>query len=46
MIVTFVGIWLFSMTDKSKNSKVEKKLFESQYFRSQTGVGIDKPNAH
>ena len=46
MIVTFVGIWFFSNIDKSKNSSAEKKLFESQYFRSQTGVGIDKPNAH
>jgi cation/acetate symporter len=46
MIVTFVGIWIFSKTDTSKNSTAEKKLFESQYFRSQTGVGIDKPNAH
>jgi len=46
MIVTFVGIWFFSKTDKTKTSTVEKKLFESQYFRSQTGVGIDKPNAH
>ena len=46
MIVTFVGIWFFSKTDKTKTSIVEKKLFESQYFRSQTGVGIDKPNAH
>ena len=46
MIVTFVGIWFFSFIDKTKTSIVEKKLFESQYFRSQTGVGIDKPNAH
>ena len=46
MIVTFVGIWFFSNIDKSKNSSAEKKLFESQYFRSQTGVGINKPNAH
>jgi cation/acetate symporter len=46
MIVTFVGIWFFSNTDKSKNSTAEKKLFESQYFRSQTGVGINKPKAH
>ena len=46
MIVTFVGIWFFSNTDKSKNSIAEKKLFESQYFRSETGVGINKPNAH
>jgi cation/acetate symporter len=46
MIVTFVGIWFFSKTDKTKTSIVEKKLFESQYFRSQTGVGIDKPNGH
>jgi len=46
MIVTFVGIWFFSKTDKSKTSTAEKKLFEYQYFRSQTGVGIDKPNDH
>jgi cation/acetate symporter len=46
MIVTFIGIWLFSKTDKTKNSTAEKKLFEAQYFRSQTGVGIDKPNAY
>jgi len=46
MLVTFVGIWFFSKTDKSKNSTAEKELFEFQYFRSQTGVGIDKPNAH
>jgi len=46
MVVTFVGIWFYSKTDKSKNSTAEKELFESQYFRSQTGVGIDKPNAH
>ena len=46
MIVTFVGIWFFSKTDKTKTSIVEKKLFESQYFRSQTGVGIDKPNGY
>jgi cation/acetate symporter len=46
MIVTFLGIWFFSKTDKTKNSMAEKKLFESQYFRSQTGVGIDKPNVH
>ena len=42
MIVTFVGIWFFSKTDKTKNSLEEKKLFKAQYFRSQTGVGIDK----
>ena len=46
MIVTFLGIWLFSKTDTTKNSMAEKKIFESQYFRSQTGVGIDKPNVH
>ena len=46
MIVTFIGIWFFSKTDKTKNSTAEKKLFEAQYFRSQTGVGIDKPNAY
>ena len=46
MTVTFLGIWFFSVTDKSKSSMAEKKLFKTQYFRSQTGIGIEKPSNH
>ena len=46
MTVTFFGIWFFSLTDKSKASMAEKKLFKTQYFRSQTGIGIEKPSNH
>ncbi len=46
MTVTFFGIWFFSITDKSKGSIAEKKLFKGQYFRSQTGIGIEKSSSH
>ena len=46
MTVTFFGIWFFSIMDKSKSSIAEKKLFKGQYFRSQTGIGIEKPSNH
>ena len=46
MTVTFFGIWFFSIMDKSKSSIAEKKLFKGQYFRSQTGIGIEKSSNH
>ena len=46
MTVTFFGIWFFSKNDRTKTALSEKKLFESQYFRSQTGIGIDEPSGH
>ena len=46
MLITFIGIWVFSITDKSKQAQKEKLLFKNQYFRSQTGVGIEKGSSH
>jgi cation/acetate symporter len=37
--VAFVGIWFFSITDKSANAKVEQAAFDAQFVRSQTGIG-------
>ena len=46
MSVTFLGIWFFSMIDKSKDAQFVKSKFNSQFFRSQTGIGIDKAVKH
>jgi cation/acetate symporter len=39
--VAFVGIWFFSITDKSDDAQREKEAFEAQYIRSQTGIGAE-----
>ncbi|MBK1672204.1 cation acetate symporter [Ectothiorhodospira shaposhnikovii] len=44
--IAFVGIWAFSLMDKSKRAAVDKQLFEAQYIRAQTGIGIDKASQH
>jgi cation/acetate symporter len=46
MSVTFLGIWFFSIIDKSKDAQLVKSKFNSQFFRSQTGIGIDKAIKH
>ena len=46
MSVTFLGIWFFSIIDKSKDAQLVKSKFNSQFFRSQTGIGIDKAVKH
>lgn len=44
--VAFVGIWFFSITDKSENSRKEQEAFEAQYIRSQTGIGAEGAVEH
>lgn len=46
MIVAFVGIWFFSITDKSASGAAERKLFWPQFVRSQTGIGISQSSKH
>lgn len=46
MTITFTTIWVFSSFDKSENGYNEIKKFDSQYFRSQTGIGIDAKTTH
>jgi cation/acetate symporter len=42
----FVGIWFFSITDKSHNAEQEIEAFEAQYIRSQTGIGAEGASEH
>jgi len=46
MSAAFIGIWFFSVTDKSEDAAKEKELFEVQYARAQTGVGAEKASGH
>ena len=39
MAVAFIGIWLFSITDKSADADIERARFLPQFIRSQTGYG-------
>jgi len=42
----FVGIWFFSITDKSANAKTEQAAFDAQFLRSQTGIGAAEATEH
>lgn len=44
--VAFVGIWFFSITDKSSQAAAEHEAFEAQYIRSQTGIGAEGASEH
>jgi cation/acetate symporter len=46
MIITFAGIWLFSVLDRSQTAKSEAEAYESQYIRSETGLGAAGASAH
>ncbi|OLU19044.1 MULTISPECIES: cation acetate symporter [unclassified Pseudomonas] len=46
IITAFVGIWFFSITDKSKAAEEERALFLPQFVRSHTGLGASGASAH
>lgn len=46
MSVAFIGIWLFSITDKSESAETERARFLSQFVRSQTGYGASGAVEH
>lgn len=46
MLVAFVGIWLFSITDRSATGAQERARFYPQFVRSQTGVGASRGHSH
>jgi len=46
IIVAFIGIWFFSVTDKSKTADAERARFFPQFVRSQTGLGATGAVAH
>jgi cation/acetate symporter len=46
MTIGFVGIWLFSITDKSANAVRERAAFPAQQVRSETGLGAAGASGH
>ena len=46
MTIGFVGIWLFSITDKSANAARERAAFPAQQVRSETGFGAAGASGH
>ncbi len=46
MAVAFIGIWFFSITDKSTSGAEERARFLPQFVRSQTGLGASGAVAH
>ena len=46
MTAGFVGIWLFSITDKGPRARIDRDGFEAQTVRSETGIGADGASGH
>ena len=46
MPIAFFGIWFFSKLDRTKRAYLEKKAFEAQFVRSETGIGAATANVH
>ncbi len=46
MAIAFVGIWFFSITDKSAAGVEERAKFYPQFVRSQTGLGASGAVSH
>lgn len=46
MTIGFVGIWFFSITDRSANAARERAAFVAQQVRSETGLGAEGVSGH
>ena len=46
MSIAFVGIWFFSMIDRSRSANKEREAFDAQFVRSETGVGASVAHVH
>jgi len=46
MTIAFVGIWFFSITDKSERAAQDKAGFRDQFIRSETGLGAAAASNH
>ena len=46
MAIGFVGIWFFSITDRSKQAAQERADFAAQQVRSETGFGAVGASGH
>ncbi|HRO80304.1 MAG TPA: cation acetate symporter, partial [Alicycliphilus denitrificans] len=46
MVIGFVGVWLFSITDGSARAAREREAFAAQQVRSETGLGASGASGH
>jgi cation/acetate symporter len=46
MTIAFVGIWFFSITDRSAQAAKERGAFKAQQVRAETGFGSSKSSGH
>ena len=46
MTIGFLGVWLFSVLDKSGQADKERAAFEAQQVRSETGLGASGASGH
>jgi cation/acetate symporter len=46
MAIAFVGIWLVSRLDRSRQAAADRAGFEPQYVRSETGIGAAVAVSH
>jgi cation/acetate symporter len=46
MTIAFVGIWLFSVLDKSRRATIDRNGFDAQFVRCQTGIGASSASSH
>ena len=46
MTLAFLGIWFFSITDRSARAKLDRAGFPAQEVRSETGIGAAEASAH
>ena len=46
MALAFGGIWLFSILDRSTRAMTDRRGFDAQFVRSQTGIGAAGATAH
>jgi cation/acetate symporter len=46
MAIGFIGIWLFSVLDRSNRARVDRAGFLAQQVRSETGIGASGASGH
>ena len=46
MTIGFVGIWLFSILDRSSQAAKDRGGFLAQQVRSETGIGATTASGH
>ncbi len=46
MTLAFLGIWFFSITDKSRRAEIDKAGYLPQQVRSETGIGAAAASSH